>query len=75
MQQFEVIIGAHPHVNPLRMETSVTYYPLQAAKSLGFVLSYIYGHDNYNYRFVDAGHQVAVGVSYDLFPPVKLSQQ
>lgn len=73
-QQIEVIIGAHPHVNPLRMETSATYYPIQAVKSLGFVVSYIYGHDNYNYRFVDSGHQATVGISWDLFPPVKLSQ-
>ncbi|MCF8277356.1 MAG: hypothetical protein K9J17_11545 [Flavobacteriales bacterium] len=72
-QQFEVIIGAHPHVNPLRMETSATYYPIQGAKSLGFAVSYIYGHDNYNYRFVDAGHQATVGISWDFFPPVKLS--
>lgn len=74
-QQFEVIIGAHPHVNPLRMETSATYYPIQGIKSLGFVVSYIYGHDNYNYRFVDAGHQATIGVSWDLFPPVQLSQK
>jgi chorismate-pyruvate lyase len=73
-QQFEVIIGAHSHVNPLRMETSATYYPIQGAKSLGFVVSYIYGHDNYNYRMVDAGHQATVGISWDFFPPVKLSQ-
>jgi hypothetical protein len=71
-QQLEAVIGAHPHINPLRLETSATFYPASTVSALGLVFSYIYGHDNYNFRVVDSGHQFSAGLTWDLFPPVKL---
>lgn len=71
-QQVEAIFGAHKQINPIRTETSATFYPLSIVSSLGIVVSYIYGHDNYNYRTVDSGHQFSAGLTWDLFPPVKL---
>lgn len=71
-QQMEAMFGAHPHINPIRLESSATFYPLSVVSALGVSISYIYGHDNYNYRVVDAGHQVAAGITWDLFTPVKL---
>lgn len=71
--QLEVIIDAHPNVFPVRLESSVMYYPFQILRSFGIMVSHIIGHDNYNYRFVDAGQQFTVGITWDLFPPIKLS--
>lgn len=71
-QQMEAVFGAHPHINPLRLETSAIFYPASVVSALGISFSYIYGHDNYNYRIVDSGNQFAVGLIWDLFPPVRL---
>ena len=71
-QTLEAIFGAHPHINPIRTETALTFYPLSTVSALGLSFSYIYGHDNYNYRIVDSGSQFSVGLTWDLFPPVKL---
>lgn len=68
-QKIELIIGAHASVHPLRSETKVMYYPFINSKVFGFHASFIYGHDNYNYRFLDSGSQVAGGIIIDLFPP------
>lgn len=72
-QQFEAIFDAHPHINPIRFKSSVAYYPLSMVSALGITFSYIYGHDNYNYRIVDSGSQFTAGITWDLFSPVKLS--
>ncbi|MCF8463611.1 MAG: hypothetical protein K9G41_02125 [Flavobacteriales bacterium] len=72
-QQVEAVLGAHPHINPLRLETSATFYPASTVSALGISFSYIYGHDNYNYRIVDSGSQLAIGLTWDMFPPVKLT--
>jgi hypothetical protein len=71
-QQLEAIIGAHPHINPIRLETVATLYPASVVSALGLTFSYIYGHDNYNFRVIDSGQQFTVGLTWDLFPPVKL---
>lgn len=71
--QLEVIVGAHPHVNPIRFESSATYYPFQVLRSFGIMASHIIGHDNYNYRLVDSGQQFTIGITWDLFPPIRLS--
>jgi len=71
-QKVELIQGAHPFVEPLRSETSFTLYPFN--RDIGFFVSYIYGHDNYNYRFVDSGNQIATGVSWDWFQPFQISR-
>ncbi|WP_420573258.1 hypothetical protein [Kordia sp.] len=71
-QKFELIQGAHPFVEPLRSETTFTLYPFN--RNIGLFVSYIYGHDNYNYRFVDSGNQIAIGVSWDWFKPFQISR-
>ncbi|MEL7146631.1 MAG: hypothetical protein AAFO69_09710, partial [Bacteroidota bacterium] len=48
-QTVEVIASPHPHVNPFRFETIATIYPIPQSPAFGFLVSYIYGHDNYNY--------------------------
>jgi hypothetical protein len=71
-QKFELIQGAHPFVEPLRSETTFTLYPFN--RDIGIFASYIYGHDNYNYRFVDSGNQISLGFSFDLFAPFKIKR-
>ncbi|MGB0368602.1 MAG: hypothetical protein ACPGD8_04305, partial [Flavobacteriales bacterium] len=63
-QTLEAIIGAHPHINPIRTETALTFYPLSTVSALGLSFSYIYGHDNYNFRLVDSGSQFTVGLTW-----------
>lgn len=67
-QSFEWIEKPHASVNRLRMESSCTLYPFSSNKTMGVVASYIYGHDNYNFRFVDSGHQFSVGLCWSQFP-------
>lgn len=66
-ENIEVIGGAHPSVNPIRMETQATIYTPIA---LGIFISYSYGHDNYNLRFVDSGHQFGFGITWEVFAPI-----
>ncbi len=73
-ENIELIQGAHPSVNPLRTETIYTLYPFINTNTLGFFLSYAYGHDTYNLRFVDAGHQLALGITWCQFPPFQMKQ-
>lgn len=72
-QHVEYIYKTHPFINPFRMESSCTFYPFQNAKEIGLVLSYIYGHDNYNYRVVDSGHQMTLGITWSQFPPFTMN--
>jgi hypothetical protein len=74
-QNFELIQKPHKSVNTVRAETVFTWYPFAKSKALGFCASYIYGHDNYNYRFVDSGHQVTLGITWSQFPPINLSSK
>jgi len=71
-QTFEYIDNPHQSVEKLRSETILTIYPFKTAKTLGIITSYIYGHDNYNYRFVDHGNQFSVGITWCQFPPVQM---
>jgi len=80
-QNVEIIPSAHKSVNPIRSETTVTIYPfinykkfIVKAQVIGFFVSYIYGHDNYNFRYVDAGHQVSIGISWCQFPPFAMQK-
>ncbi len=68
----ELIQGAHPFVEPWRIELNITFYPLN--KDLGFFATYISGHDNYNYRFVDSGNQINFGVTWDWFSPFEIKR-
>ncbi len=69
-QRLELIHGAHEHVDPIRAETQVTFFPFKLAKEFGFLISLTTGHDNYNYRFVDSGTLVGFGFTWDQFPPL-----
>lgn len=75
-ENIEIIAGVKYHINPFRSESIFTYYPFIKIiknkirpKAIGFFVSYIYGHDNYNYRFVDSGSQFTIGISWNQFPP------
>lgn len=72
-QHVEYIFKTHPFINPLRLESSVTFFPFLKAKPIGFVLSYIYGHDNYNYRVVDSGQQFSLGITWNQFSPFSIN--
>lgn len=73
-QTFEYIDNPHQSVEKLRAETIFTVYPFKRSKTLGILMSYIYGHDNYNYRFVDHGNQFTVGLTWCQFPPMQLKK-
>ena len=68
-QNIELITGPHQSVNPFRGETGGRIYPFLKMRAFGFFAKYIYGHDNYNYRFVDAGSQFIIGMTWSFFPP------
>lgn len=74
-ENVELIRGAMRQINPLRSESSFTLYPFIRSKALGFFASYIYGHDNYNYRLVDSGHQLCLGITWSQFPPFAMSNK
>lgn len=71
-QTLEYIEKPHESVEKLRAETILTLYPFQGSRAFGFLMSYIYGHDNYNFRFVDHGNQFSIGITWCQFPPVKV---
>ena len=74
-QNIEIIHKPHNSVNPVRLETVLTIYPFKKTKAIGFFGAYIYGHDNYNFRFVDAGNQFALGMSWSQFPPFRFFRE
>ena len=65
----EYISIPHPSVNPTRLDVTMTFY---FKNNLGFFASFITGHDNYNYRFVDSGTHFFSGITFDIFPPIQL---
>jgi hypothetical protein len=68
-ENFEWIQGAHKSVNPMRTVTTFTLYQ---PNQFGYFVSAIYGHDNYNIRFVDSGFQTSIGVTWNTFPTFKI---
>lgn len=74
-QNFELIKTPHQSVNSFRSESILAFYPFKKSKTLGFMLTYIYGHDNYNFRFVDSGHQISFGLTWSQFPPFKMTNK
>ncbi len=65
----EIIQGAHKSVNPFRGELTVSVYPFKRMNDVGFFISGIYGHDNYNLRFVDSGGQFTAGLKWSMWSP------
>lgn len=70
-ETFEGLAKAHPSVNPIRSVSQLAFYLPQ---SLGIYINYTYGHDDYNLRLVDSGHQFGIGITWDVFPPVKICE-
>jgi hypothetical protein len=70
-QNLEYIFGAHPWVNPIRLESTAGFF---LPNGLGFFGSLIYGHDNYNIRMVDSGREISVGICWNLFPDFQLEK-
>ncbi len=68
-EDIEIIEGAHPFVNPLRAVATASFF---LPRNLGVYVSYSYGHDDYNLRFVDSGHQFGIGLVWDMNPPIAL---
>lgn len=71
----EYIHNAHPFIDPWRTEATFSIYPWD--RDIGFFVSGIIGHDNYNIRFIDRGKQFNVGLTWDWFAPfeIKRAQQ
>ncbi|MFT3910450.1 MAG: hypothetical protein QM737_13580 [Ferruginibacter sp.] len=65
----EYISKPHPFVKPLRIELTATAYLIN---NVGIFISGIFGHDNYNFRFVDSGSQFFAGICFDIFPPIEI---
>lgn len=74
-QKFEIIQGAHPWVNPLRSVTSITFFPVGNFQEFGITASFVHGHDDYNYRFVDSGNQFGIGLAWNVFPSFQIMQK
>lgn len=69
----EILNNEHPDVYPFRAEATITKYGnSQRFKNLGVYLKFTHGYDNYNYRFVDWGNILSVGVTWDPFPPFQM---
>lgn len=70
-ERIEIIQGAHPSVDPFRSETRISLAPGgYLSKDFQFFIGFIQGHDNYNYRFVDAGSQFTAGISWCVTSPI-----
>lgn len=66
-QKFGFIAGSHNHVTNYRSETSLTLYPFPERVNLGFKAAHVFGHDDYNLRFVDNVSQFTLGVVFSPF--------
>lgn len=65
----EYITNPHRSVQRMRVELTANIY---LENNLGFFISGVFGHDNYNYRFVDSGFQMYGGINFDIFPRIQL---
>lgn len=66
----EYITKIHPWIKPFRFEFTGTIF---LKNNLGFFISLIKGHDNYNFRLVDSGTQFFTGIKFDIFPPIEIT--
>lgn len=65
----EQISNPHPSVTKHRVEVTGTLF---FKNDVGIFFSWIGGHDNYNFRFLDSGTQFFAGITYDIFPRIQL---
>lgn len=70
----EIIFGAHDSVNPYRFEFKFTAYHLKLPPGFGIIAGVIYGHDNYNLRFVDEGFQLFIGFTWEDFSRIQMQK-
>ena len=63
------MIGAKYQINPNRLVASVRWYH---KCDFGYFMKFIYGHDDYNIRFLDSGFQFRVGISWNTNPHIKI---
>ena len=66
-QHINYIVGDHSSVNSLRSETSFSLFFSKKARNFGIKTAYIFGHDDYNLRFVDDVNQITLGVVFSPF--------
>lgn len=64
-QKVRRLAEEHHSIEAWRYETSISIFPKEWVSA--FFFTFIYGHDDYNYRIVDSGNQFSVGVRWDLF--------
>ncbi|NBG65738.1 hypothetical protein [Acidiluteibacter ferrifornacis] len=64
-QECTYLAGSHPSINPIRLKSTISFFPKDWVT--GFFVSYIHGHDNYNYRIVDSRNQVQLGIHFDFY--------
>ncbi|WP_189319394.1 hypothetical protein [Leeuwenhoekiella nanhaiensis] len=57
----------HPSADPFRSETSFSLYPWDS--DFGLMARFVFGYDDYNYRFVDSYPRFSVGFTWDWFTP------
>lgn len=70
----ETIFGAHDSVNPYRYEFKITSFFIKLPPDFGVVTGFIYGHDNYNLRFVDEGFQLYAGFTWESFSRIQMKK-
>ncbi len=68
----EWIATPHPSVNPFRLDLRGNWYPLERLPQVGLFTTITAGHDNYNYRFLDSGFTLSLGITWDSFLPIEM---
>lgn len=71
---YELINNPHKSVNRNRIVNTLSVFPFVENKEFGIFCSFIWGHDNYNYRVVDSGKQWFSGICWTFFPTFQLTQ-
>lgn len=70
----ERILGAHDSINPFRYELKSTLFYTFFPPGFGIITGIIYGHDNYNLRFVDDGFQFFAGFTWENFSRIQMQK-
>lgn len=63
----EYIVDPHPSVEPMRLEFRTNAYLFEDSPDFGFFIQGDWGHDNYNFRFLDSGFALSLGITWDAF--------
>lgn len=68
---YEYLYKPHPSVTRSRIELITGIYH---KSNVGIYAKLAFGHDNYNYRFVDHISHWGIGLTYDLFPSLEFAR-